>query len=110
MKFEQFVKSFMKAGWRKAGKVHDSDDVEDFVLPAKEMLHQETGESAPFWRLMREQVFFAFKTIACRQGFLNTDDLSEQFCPNKMEREEKATEKRKCKDYHPVPEVGKLVD
>ena len=53
--------------------------------------------------------FFAFKTIASRQGFLNTGDLSEQFCPNKMEREEEATEKRKCKDYHPVPEVGKLV-
>ena len=95
---------FHGGGWRKTEKVHDSDEVEDVVLPAKEVLHQETGKSAPFWRLLREQVFFALKIIACRHG-----DLSEQFCPNKMEREEKATEKRKCKDYHPVPEVGKLV-
>ena len=36
MKNEQFVKSFMVA----VGN--------DVVLPAKEVLHQETGESAPF--------------------------------------------------------------
>ena len=39
---------FHVGGWGKAEKDHDIDDVEDVVLPAKEVLHQETGESAPF--------------------------------------------------------------
>ena len=54
---------FHVGGWGKAEKVRESDDVEDVVLPAKEVLHQETGESAPFWRLLREQVFLPLDKV-----------------------------------------------